>query len=163
MVRSAPEDVNQLRDPRIRQATLRDLAAILEIEYACFTDHRFTDNKFVYHLRSPNSIFFMATEGAQLAGYIMGAIDGRYSPRIARVDSVAVLPAYRREGLARLMMSAFEREARNRGSAAIVLEVYARNFGAIRLYEALGYCRSRLLPDYYGSRKNGIEMRKAMD
>jgi ribosomal protein S18 acetylase RimI-like enzyme len=63
---------------------------------------------------------------------------GRRDQR-AWVSSVAVLSAYRRQGIARKMMHQLEQNALTNGCTHIQLEVHQNNAPAIALYEQLGY------------------------
>lgn len=69
------------------------------------------------------------------------------------VSNVAVLPAYRRQGIARRLMEAAIRRALDRGAHRLVLEVSAENEAARRLYHSLGFAeydaiRELLLPRF---------------
>ncbi len=55
------------------------------------------------------------------------------------IGNVAVLPAYRRRGIARRLVEASVTFARERGAASVVLDVVAGNEPAYRLYESLGF------------------------
>ena len=55
------------------------------------------------------------------------------------IGNVAVLPEYRRRGIARRLVEASVTYARERGAASIVLDVIAGNEPAYRLYESLGF------------------------
>lgn len=57
------------------------------------------------------------------------------------IGNVAVLPAYRRRGLAREMVLACVGRAQQRGGALVELEVVLGNLPASRLYERLGFTR----------------------
>ena len=65
----------------------------------------------------------------------------RYSsqPSEAYVERLVVSPSYRRQGMARRLLSAAEDLARDRGKHAIALHVTADNLQALRLYESEGY------------------------
>ncbi|MGQ9848771.1 MAG: GNAT family N-acetyltransferase [Aggregatilineaceae bacterium] len=55
------------------------------------------------------------------------------------IGNVAVLPEYRRRGIARRLVEASVAYARERGAASVVLDVIAGNEPAYRLYESLGF------------------------
>ncbi|HEY7781348.1 MAG TPA: GNAT family N-acetyltransferase [Ktedonobacterales bacterium] len=55
------------------------------------------------------------------------------------IGNVAVLPAYRRRGLARLLVEAAIARARERGGKNVVLDVIAGNVPAYELYRRLGF------------------------
>jgi ribosomal protein S18 acetylase RimI-like enzyme len=57
----------------------------------------------------------------------------------ATVDSLGILPAWRRRGIGRQLMAAAERWAREHGAQRLMLSVWEFNDGAKGLYDALGY------------------------
>jgi ribosomal-protein-alanine N-acetyltransferase len=80
----------------------------------------------------------------------------------ADILTVAVLPAYRRQGIAREFMRQIEAYARERGASAMMLEVELSNESAIKLYEALEYMKISVRMDYYGPGKDAHVMRKEL-
>lgn len=58
---------------------------------------------------------------------------------LINVHDVAVLEAYRGQGLARALMARVEEEAKARGACKITLEVLSGNLPAQSLYRDLGY------------------------
>ena len=65
----------------------------------------------------------------------------RYSsqPAEAYVERLVVSPSFRRQGMARRLLSAAEDLARDRGKESVGLHVTAENLRALRLYESEGY------------------------
>jgi len=65
----------------------------------------------------------------------------RYSskPSEAYVERLVVSPSFRRQGMARRLLSAAEDLARDRGKETIGLHVSGDNLRALRLYESEGY------------------------
>ncbi|HEV2092658.1 MAG TPA: GNAT family N-acetyltransferase [Rubrobacter sp.] len=65
----------------------------------------------------------------------------RYSYRAseAYVERLVVSPAFRRQGIARLLLTAAEDLARETGKESVGLHVSSNNLTALRLYEAEGY------------------------
>jgi ribosomal protein S18 acetylase RimI-like enzyme len=57
----------------------------------------------------------------------------------AYVERLVVSPSFRRQGLARRLLSAAEELARDRGKATVGLHVTGDNLRALRLYESEGY------------------------
>jgi ribosomal-protein-alanine N-acetyltransferase len=78
----------------------------------------------------------------------------------ADILTVAVLPAYRRKGIAREFIRQMEQWSVDRGACAIMLEVETSNIGAIALYQSLGYSKISVRMDYYGPGKDAHVMRK---
>lgn len=65
------------------------------------------------------------------------------------VNSLAVDPARRRQGLASVLMRGVLAEARREGAVAATLEVRRSNEAARALYERLGFAVEAIRPDYY--------------
>jgi ribosomal-protein-alanine N-acetyltransferase len=78
----------------------------------------------------------------------------------ADILTVAVLPEYRRQGIAKEFMRQIEEWAQNRGASAMMLEVEHTNDSAIELYKSLGYLNISVRMDYYGPGKDAFVMRK---
>jgi ribosomal-protein-alanine N-acetyltransferase len=78
----------------------------------------------------------------------------------ADILTVAVLPAYRRQGIAKEFMRQIEAWSQERGASAMMLEVELSNESAIKLYESLGYMKISVRMDYYGPGKDAHVMRK---
>jgi ribosomal protein S18 acetylase RimI-like enzyme len=75
-------------------------------------------------------------------GQVVGNINvtsSDYGNRHWVISNVAVLPAYRRQGIARALMDASLEHARVRGASRVSLQVRHDNTGAHRLYESLGF------------------------
>jgi ribosomal-protein-alanine N-acetyltransferase len=68
----------------------------------------------------------------------------------ADILTVAVLPEYRRQGIAQEFMRQIESWAKDRGASAMMLEVEHTNHSAIELYKKLGYMKISVRMDYYG-------------
>ena len=78
----------------------------------------------------------------------------------ADILTVAVLPEYRRQGIAKEFMRQIEQWSQERGASAMMLEVEQSNESAIELYKSLGYMRISVRMDYYGPGKDAFVMRK---
>jgi ribosomal protein S18 acetylase RimI-like enzyme len=81
----------------------------------------------------------LASIDAKLVGYVNPVIDGRE----AWIGGVGVVPSQRGRGIGERLMNAAEEFCRSRGVADIFLEVIEGNIRAQRLYERLGYERTR--------------------
>ncbi len=65
------------------------------------------------------------------------------------VNTIAVAPAYRRQGLATRLLQHVLGEAGARGVRRATLEVRASNQAALKLYERLGFSVTATRPGYY--------------
>lgn len=78
----------------------------------------------------------------------------------ADILTVAVLPEYRRQGIAREFIRQIEEWSLARGASAMMLEVEQSNESAIALYLSLEYMKISVRMDYYGPGKDAFVMRK---
>ena len=102
----------------------------------------------------------VAEDGNTIVGYCGVFVPG---PGIeADILTVAVLPAYRRQGIAKEFMRQIEAYAVEKEASAMMLEVELSNESAIKLYESLGYMKISVRMDYYGPGKDAHVMRKEL-
>ena len=80
--------------------------------------------------------------------------------RLARVYSLAVAPAQRGTGVAKLLMTAGEQAASDAGRLYLRLEVSVDNTPAIKLYQTLGYQKFGIYRDYYEDHKDALRYQK---
>ncbi len=92
---------------------------------------------------------------ALLVGYAGGwVVDGDL-----QILKVGVDPAWRRHGIARVLLARVADDARNLGARTSSLEVRAANAGAQALYAALGYETLGRRPRYYSDGEDALIMR----
>ena len=145
------------RGLRIREATPRDLAAVVALRLALLREHpdhpvygrlrRDVADRarelFAAQLRSPNEVIFLAEEGEQAIG-VLRCVESVGSPlmepaRYAYVSSVFVRPEVRRRGVLRALLAAAERWARARGLGQMRLHNVAGSANAEAAWSALGF------------------------
>jgi len=84
----------------------------------------------------------------------------------AYVERLVVSPSFRRQGMARRLLSAAEDLARDRGKKTVGLHVTGDNLRALRLYEAEGYkevARQRsLMTSYFLDIREWLYLRKVL-
>jgi ribosomal-protein-alanine N-acetyltransferase len=78
----------------------------------------------------------------------------------ADILTVAVLPEFRRQGIAKEFMRQIEAWSLENGASAMMLEVEQSNESAIEFYKSLGYMKISVRMDYYGPGKDAFVMRK---
>ena len=141
---------------RIRQAKEADLHELIRVENICFDRyyraHRFDLPQFARYIRL--STIFVATDETSLKGYISGII----RPPIAHIDSIAVMPEVRQEGIGRRLMQKFIREAKQRGCKRITLEIAVANEVGRAFFEKLGFHEYRRVHSYYGPKVDALKM-----
>ena len=120
------------------------------MEKVCFSDP-WSENSIASELRNPLSLWLVAMDGEALAGYVGSqAVMGE-----ADMMNVAVSPDYRRQGIAGELVTRLVEELKGRGNHSLALEVRESNFGAIALYQKLGFTQVGYRPGYYRNPKEG--------
>jgi len=86
-----------------------------------------------------HDLFEICNPAGEVAGYLwLGDMQqGRHT--VSHVYQVVVLPAFRRQGLARAALLAAEAHVRAKGHAALSLHVFSQNEAAQALYRSIGY------------------------
>lgn len=100
-------------------------------------------------LAKPDTILFLATDGDSPVGYGLAHVlavaetwiadTWRTGGRIGEIESLAVLPSHRGQGIGTRLLDALERELASIGVRDLILGVLAGNDDAIRLYRRRGY------------------------
>jgi ribosomal-protein-alanine N-acetyltransferase len=127
----------------IRRLTYADLPQVVAIERRSFPTP-WSLAMFVLELSKPAGVCLAATGPAgDLVGYL---VCSRYDT-VWHVMNVSVAPERRRERIATSLMSALLEQVGE--DATLTLEVRESNFGALRLYEGLGFRSAGMRPRYY--------------
>lgn len=126
----------------IRKMTDADIKNAAEIEKLCFV-HPWSEQSIKDEMAKENSVFLMAYEGENPIGYVGLSVvfDEGY------MGNLAVIEAYRRNGVGRALMRELLNECLKLDLAFATLEVRASNIPAIKLYQSFGF-------DEVGRRKN---------
>ena len=121
-----------------------DVDRVVEIEQECFS-MPWTKQGFLEALKQNNSFYYVAKVGTQIVGHC-----GAYGVcNEGDINQVAVTNAYRRQGIARRMVSTMMEEMKKNGFLEITLEVRAGNDSAIALYESLGFVQEGIRKNFY--------------
>lgn len=139
----------------IRIATLDDfenililnsqvMAAKYDFDDDAVVDFEFsTEGKKYFHdaLTHPQGIFFVATKGNKLVGYVNGVhmpVSYRKS-KYFELQNLGVLPEVKRKGVGKKLMIAITDWAKAQGFQKIYLNCYTKNTEALAFYRQLGY------------------------
>jgi len=91
--------------------------------------------------RHPSTVVFLAWYGDTAVGIVVCFVG--FSTFMARpllnIHDLAVIPAYRRQGVGRLLLERAAARGQALGCCKLTLEVRADNHAAQRLYEAVGF------------------------
>ena len=124
---------------RVRKLRLADYEAMIEIFGVCGLTPRVrgrdSRGNLAKQLRAPSNVFLGAFDGARLVGTVLGTHDTRK----AWINRLAVLPEYRRRGIARRLVRAAERGLRARGLEIFAALVEEDNVASQSLFTQLGY------------------------
>jgi len=145
-----------------RQPIALDIPVLATYEKQLFPYSPWNTSQFKEEFAGIPTTRFMsvAEDGNTIVGYCGVFVP---APGIeADILTVAVLPEYRRQGIAKEFMRQIEAYAIEREASAMMLEVEVSNESAIKLYESLGYMKISVRMDYYGPGKDAHVMRKEL-
>lgn len=135
---------------QLRAATLDDLDTIAALEAQLFGSDAWSTELVAAELSAPWTDYFIATEPANLAevlGYGGVSVPAQGAP--ADIQTIAVVPEARRQGIGRHLLCALAEAGQRRGATESLLEVRADNPAAQALYRQLGYEQIAVRPRYY--------------
>lgn len=126
---------------------------IVRIENACF-ESPWSENSIKAQLKSEFATTYLCRADGINAGYITltKALDE------GQIDALAVLPGFRRKGIAERLFGEVLDFSENNGIDFLTLEVRASNRPALSLYEKLGFKRVGLRKKYYGGTEDAVLM-----
>jgi ribosomal protein S18 acetylase RimI-like enzyme len=146
--------------PLVRPGVPADLDALLALECAVFATDRLSRRSFRHFMAAPRAALIVAAEGGRLAGYAL--ILFRPRSAIARLYSIAVVPAHAGRGIGPMLLAAAESAARRRDCSTLRLEVHEDNATAIRRYRKSGYHLFGRHLGYYDDRGNALRFEKPL-
>ncbi|WP_350343361.1 ribosomal protein S18-alanine N-acetyltransferase [Proteinivorax tanatarense] len=113
----------------------RHISAVVDIEKAVFPNPWSRDafEKEINENHLAN--YFVVLHNQKPIGFI----GGWFILDECHITNVAVLPSYRRKGLAKKMIAALLELCRAKGVSSVTLEVRASNKGAQKLYKGAGF------------------------
>ncbi len=128
----------------IRHMTRQDIVQLAELEKQCFSDP-WSLSAFEYELKNPLSLWLVCVDDEKVMGYIGSQC---VFPE-ADIMNIAVLPEYRKQGIAQSLLLRLISMLKEQGVTEISLEVRASNASAISLYEKLAFFQVGRRPGYY--------------
>lgn len=126
------------------EAHVHDTAALAAIHAESFAEP-WTADDFAVFLRQIGVMGWIARQGGHAQGFILI----RRAVEEAEVLTLAVLPAARRSGVGRLLVSHAIERLRASGTASLYLEVAVDNAAAFGLYRSLGFAQCGKRRAYY--------------
>jgi ribosomal-protein-alanine N-acetyltransferase len=131
----------------LRPATPADVPEVAALERVCYPDP-WAPNAFASLPDNPQVYFAVARDAAaKLVGYVIAwhVMDE------GELANLAVAPGARRQGIGRALLGAVTRDAVERGTGELYLEVRESNHAARTLYEANGWGQVGRRKGYYRS------------
>ena len=132
------------------------VAQVAYLEKLCFSCP-WSERAVVSELENPLSLWIVAVEENVVTGYVgsqsvMGEAD---------MMNLAVLPEYRRKGIAEKLVRNLIQELSRNDVSSLTLEVRVSNVSAIALYEKLGFSEIGRRPGYYRNpREDALILKK---
>jgi ribosomal-protein-alanine N-acetyltransferase len=144
---------------RIRPFSLADLPRVLEIEPASF---RMVDawSKPIFRkwYRQCPDLFIVAEISGTIVGYMCTYIE----QKTGEIESIAVDPAFRRQGVGSALMDYTLKEMHASGITTVELQVRTTNPGGIRFWQNVGFSPAGILPNFYDDGAEALQMKKSL-
>lgn len=145
---------NQFFQPKISELSLRianpaDAVHLTNLDKLSFGVHSWSQSLFEQELMQENRCFFTLWEDMGMGRQGLVATSGIFLGEICELLTIAVLPRWRRQGLATLLLTANLEIAQASQAKEVWLEVRARDLGAQSLYEQVGFTKMGLRKRYY--------------
>ena len=153
---------------KLRKFKPDDLQSVMQINRDCLPEN-YTDFFFMdLHERFPET-FIVAEEDGQIVGYIMCRIEVGLSNfglggliRKGHVVSIAVLPQFRRKGVAQALINTAMEGMAYYKAKQCYLEVRVTNDTGMTLYKKLGFEVTRTVHGYYSDGEDAYVMSKRL-
>ena len=138
----------------VRKATFADARLLAQTEAEIFSD-AWDEKSFETVLENPSSAFYIAEEDGVFCGYAgQTVIEDE-----CEIINIAVLPEFRRRGIARRLMEIMLDGCRESGVTHVYLEHRCSNTAAGALYESLGFKAYAVRRNYYVKPREDALMR----
>lgn len=146
---------------KIKEAPIKHLDKLYEIEVECFEKEAFTKQQVAYLLTDYNSVGLIAKLDGEIAGFIIGKIYRERKSATGHILTIDVSPKHRRKGIGLRLLQEIERIFKDKGVRVCCLEAREDNIAALNLYQKFGYGRVGRLENYYGN-ANGVRLKKTL-
>ncbi|MGB6945714.1 MAG: ribosomal protein S18-alanine N-acetyltransferase [Bryobacteraceae bacterium] len=138
----------------VRPFERRNLGRIVAIERDSFGKDAWPAESFLEYWRESPELFLVARQGRRIAGYSITRVNWRG----AELESIAVDPRYRGQGIARALLDTTVTRLRSQSMGVLRLMVSTANAPALRFYREYGFVRTRLVKRYYGAGRDAWRM-----
>lgn len=125
--------------------SMQNVFQLANIEKACFGRDAWSINNLRSEFDNDFSHFFCDTAEGKIVGYVCV----RILCEEAQICNIAVLPQYRRQGIATRLLQTVAEFSQIQGCERCELEVNTANVEAVALYKKCGYAVEGLRKDFY--------------
>lgn len=133
-----------MREIVIRKMVPEDIDGVIQVEQQSFLTP-WSRQTFDEETKNMLAHYLVLEDNGMIAGYAgMWVIIDE-----AHITNVAILPAYRRQGLGEKLLQALIALAVQQGAKSMTLEVRTSNTAAKDLYRKYGFIAEGLRPNYY--------------
>lgn len=141
----------------IEPASWHDINELYQLEKECFKQDRWVLLDLIAALILPGIVRLKATVDGQMIGFIAG--DSKSDKSVGWINTLGVLPVYRRQGVASNLLAACEAQI---DVGRIRLYVRRSNQDALKLYEKSGYRRAGIKLKYYARGEDAFILEKSL-
>jgi ribosomal protein S18 acetylase RimI-like enzyme len=138
----------------ILPAGLRDLRQVVRVEKECFRDDAWPLVDILSVLIFPGIIRLKAMVDDQVVGFASAEVRSG----VGWITTIGVVPAFRRRGIARVLLAACEEQL---ATPRIRLCVRRSNYAAQVLYQQQEYRQVDIWPRYYRGNEDALVMEKS--
>jgi ribosomal-protein-alanine N-acetyltransferase len=143
----------------LREYRLGDWEAMYALDVQCFEPpFRFSRRAMRGFAEAKGAITILAMAKGDLAGFCVVQMEDQ----VGYVVTLDVAARWRRQGLARTLMSEMETKVRTAGGTAMALHVFPGNEGAVRFYQTIGYQPLGVAEEFYGPDRDALVYGKAL-
>lgn len=142
----------------IRPATVADAGAIGSMELECFGREAWSNTLVLDEVESDRTSVLVS----EIAGLIDGYGSISVMDEVADLHRIAVLPASRRHGTARVLLAALADRARGLGATRMLLEVADDNAAATSLYRSSRFVTISRRRRYFPSGSDCLVMQASL-
>ena len=139
----------------VEPASWRDLKSLEKLEKICFGEDAWPMLELLGVLVFPGVVRLRAVVDGEMVGFIAG--DPRRDEKTGWIMTLGVLPAWRRQGIAEVLLNECEQKM---VMPVIKLTVRRGNEPALALYQKLGYTQTDIWSRYYQSGEDGLVLEK---
>jgi ribosomal protein S18 acetylase RimI-like enzyme len=152
--------MNAVDTPHIRTAVPDDIAALVDIEEACFVSDRLSRRSFRHLLTEGNAVTLIDDAHGAVRGYL--TVLFRADVSLARIYSIATAPDCMGQGVASALLAAAEQLALARNCVAMRLEIRKDNAASQQLFLRHGYALFGEHAAYYEDGMDALRFEKSL-